>query len=167
MPSSTAPSTASRTERRPARWPMRRGKPRRSAQRPFPSMMIAMCSGVGRLSTCSSVGAALGAAGLTMLIEAARAAGSNLHDFGLFLPEQLIQRSDVPVRQLLDLGLGLLGVIFGDFVLAFQLFQLVVRLTPDGPDAHASVLDDLAQVLDQVLAALLGQGDRKSTRLNS
>ena len=35
-------TTASRTERRPARCPIRRGSPRRFAQRPFPSMMIAM-----------------------------------------------------------------------------------------------------------------------------
>jgi hypothetical protein len=30
--------------------------PRRFAQRPFPSMMMAMCPGTGRRRTCSSVG---------------------------------------------------------------------------------------------------------------
>ena len=34
-----------RTGRRPALWPAARGRPRAVAQRPLPSMMIAMCRG--------------------------------------------------------------------------------------------------------------------------
>src|SRR5712691_10455025 len=43
MPSSGAASTARRTAPAPARWPATRGRPRRAAQRPLPSMMIATC----------------------------------------------------------------------------------------------------------------------------
>src|SRR5205085_11771233 len=41
MPWSGAASTARRTASAPARWPATRGRPRRAAQRPLPSMMIA------------------------------------------------------------------------------------------------------------------------------
>src|SRR5947209_5082530 len=43
MPSSGAVSTTRRTASTPARCPAVRGKPRRVAQRPLPSMMIATC----------------------------------------------------------------------------------------------------------------------------
>src|SRR5260370_39344501 len=41
-----AASTTRRTERAPAWWPAVRGRPRRAAQRPLPSMMIATCGEV-------------------------------------------------------------------------------------------------------------------------
>src|SRR5204863_5734394 len=41
MPWSGAASTTRRTAAAPARWPATRGRPRREAQRPLPSMMIA------------------------------------------------------------------------------------------------------------------------------
>src|SRR5258705_2446531 len=43
IPRSGAASTARRTASAPARWPAPRGRPRRVAQRPLPSMMIATC----------------------------------------------------------------------------------------------------------------------------
>src|SRR5262245_30597432 len=43
MPVRAAVSTIRRTVRAPARCPAERAKPRRSAQRPLPSMMIATC----------------------------------------------------------------------------------------------------------------------------
>ena len=44
MPTSGARSTTRRTAATPARWPATRGKPRRVAQRPLPSMMMATCN---------------------------------------------------------------------------------------------------------------------------
>src|SRR5260370_8743260 len=41
-----AASTTRRAERAPAWWPAVRGRPRRAAQRPLPSMMIATCGEV-------------------------------------------------------------------------------------------------------------------------
>src|SRR5438309_4975998 len=43
MPRPGAASTMRRTARAPALWPAARGRPRREAQRPLPSMMIATC----------------------------------------------------------------------------------------------------------------------------
>src|SRR2546428_7938308 len=43
MPRPGAASTTRRTAFAPARWPAGRGKPRRVAQRPLPSMIIATC----------------------------------------------------------------------------------------------------------------------------
>src|SRR4029077_972368 len=44
-PSSGAASTVRRTASTPARWPATRGRPRRPAQRPLPSITMATCSG--------------------------------------------------------------------------------------------------------------------------
>src|SRR5437879_3884880 len=46
MPSRGAASTMRRTATAPARWPAARGRARRVAQRPLPSMMIATCGEV-------------------------------------------------------------------------------------------------------------------------
>ncbi len=45
-PASRHPATHSRTEAIPAWWPAERESPRWRAQRPFPSMITAMCRGV-------------------------------------------------------------------------------------------------------------------------
>src|SRR5580693_10807192 len=47
MPTLEACSTIRRTAATPARWPATRGRLRRAAQRPLPSMMIATCSPAG------------------------------------------------------------------------------------------------------------------------
>src|SRR5947207_1741958 len=56
-PSASAARTIARAVFTPSRWPATRGKPRRVAQRPLPSMMTAMCSGIGcdRTTSRSSV----------------------------------------------------------------------------------------------------------------
>src|SRR5690606_13707047 len=50
MPCSRQKSMHRLTARAPARWPMTRGRPRRAAQRPLPSMMMATCRGRARAS---------------------------------------------------------------------------------------------------------------------
>src|SRR5262245_54793174 len=45
MPISRQARVTSRTESAPLRWPSIRGRPRRLAQRPLPSMMMATCRG--------------------------------------------------------------------------------------------------------------------------
>ena len=51
MPSRADASTTSRTESMPARWPSARGRCRRAAHRPLPSMMTATCIGSRSKST--------------------------------------------------------------------------------------------------------------------
>ncbi len=54
QPSRADVSTTSRTAAIPARWPATRGRLRIRAQRPLPSMMIAMCRGRRAKSICDS-----------------------------------------------------------------------------------------------------------------
>src|ERR1700676_5309953 len=59
MPRPGAASTTRRTALTPARWPAARGSPRRVAQRPLPSMMMATCqpgapAAIRAGSTCRS-----------------------------------------------------------------------------------------------------------------
>src|SRR5665213_2811672 len=54
MPASDACSTTRRTDAMPARCPATRGRPRRAAQRPLPSMMMATCWGRAELCIVKS-----------------------------------------------------------------------------------------------------------------
>src|SRR5262245_29060421 len=109
MPRATHPLTASRTDSRPARCPISRGTPRARAQRPFPSMMIAMCRGrLPRALSCSGVSVRVDN-GPPSPIDV----GSDLHDFRGLLLEQLVEQGDVSVGELLHVAGEALGFIFG------------------------------------------------------
>src|SRR5690348_7797046 len=92
-------STVRRTARVPARCPSAIGTPCSRAQRPLPSMMIATAR--GRSSSPSS-GCAVS---LTTRGSGAPSA-SDLHDLGLFVLQQLVDRLRVRVGELLHFLLG-------------------------------------------------------------
>src|SRR3712207_17064 len=57
MPSSAAERTARRTASTPRRWPSILGRPRRAAQRPLPSMMMATWTGILSVSSSGPIAA--------------------------------------------------------------------------------------------------------------
>src|SRR5918912_1474418 len=96
MVSTSTPASAQamvmrRTFSVPAWWPARRGRPRRIAQRPLPSMMMPTWAGIERGSSLSS------ACG-----PAASANALDLHDLGLFALGHVFDAMDELVGQLLE-----------------------------------------------------------------
>src|SRR5215207_1800735 len=145
-PSSIAASTVRRRARVPSRWPSATGRPRRSAQRPLPSMMIATLR--ARLVGLRSV------------------ATSNLHDLGLFMPDQLVDRAHVLVSELLHLGLPTPLLVVADFAVLDQLLEVLQDVAADVSNRDFSVLAVTTDELDELLAAFLGQlGDRETDDL--
>ena len=69
----------------------------------------------------------------------------------------LVDLRDVLVGELLKLLLGSLQLIFRDRALALKLLQLVLRVAADVPDGNASLLGAMVDLLDELLAALLGE----------
>src|SRR5262245_60308012 len=96
MPSSPQASTTARMLRSPRRCPSIRGSPRPRAQRPFPSMMIAMCCGrsMARYARCAR-----------RLLD--------LHQLRVLRRLGDVQLVDILVGELLDLLFGALLLIFG------------------------------------------------------
>src|SRR5690242_407366 len=135
-PSATQPLTASRTDSRPARWPIRRGTPRAFAQRPLPSMMMATClgrlprrinsSGVkaragNQLSLLPQGAASARSCGTTRNREAGRAArprASDFHDFRGLLLEEFVHQRDVAIGELLHVRGQALRLVLGDIAVA-------------------------------------------------
>src|SRR6266568_2702078 len=154
MPRSIDASTMRRRTRVPARWPSATGTPRLSAQRPFPSMMIAIERGTSRLS----MRAAGSAFSTTFTVEARSPTGElHLHDLGLFVFQELVDRVRVLLGQLLDALFGAALVVLSDLALTGKLFHMVDGIAADVPHGHAPVLRDLPDELHQLLAPLFRQ----------
>src|SRR5216117_4279768 len=138
-PASIAPSTASRTDVIPARWPSGRGSRRSRAQRPLPSMMMATWRGTAPLTlTCPR-----------------RSSGtSDLHDLGFFGLHRLLDQLEVIVVELLHVLLRVLLVVLGDVL---GLLDAGDRLRPRVADGHVPVLRELVDDFDQLAAPLLGE----------
>src|SRR5438552_9702740 len=108
MPNSIPASTVRRSARVPARWPAAVGSPRRRAQRPLPSMMIA--------TVCATSGRSPSASGRTrarvqmremsftapLAISAQPTWHLDLHDVGFLALQQVVDLGDVLVGDLLD-----------------------------------------------------------------
>src|SRR5437660_1294084 len=111
MPRSTHARTAARTASTPRLCPAKRGRWRRLAQRPLPSMMIATWRG-----TAPWEGTAWVELSCDILSPSSPLDG---HQFGFFLLQQLVDLGDVPVGRLLHLVLGAaLGAVVLDRVAA-------------------------------------------------
>src|SRR3989304_2907443 len=99
-PNSTQASRMRRRFSVPARCPARRGSPRLRAQRPLPSMIMAMCCGTcsGKVSffCCSAIGAL------------------DLHDLLFFSFPDGIDLVNKFVVQLLNVVLGAFQIVLGD-----------------------------------------------------
>src|SRR5215207_116082 len=137
---SRQPWITSRTARMPAWWPSGRGRARPLAQRPLPSMMIAMWAGTDpwTFSCCSR----------SSLIP------SDFHDLGFLGVDQAVDLLDVLVGDLLDVLLGPRLVVLGHFL---ELLDLGHRLGPRVPDRDPPFLGQLVHHLHQILTALLAQ----------
>src|SRR5262247_3906412 len=94
MPSSSAPRTTARTASTPARCPALRSSPRRSAQRPLPSMMMATCFGSRWLRRSDMA--------------------SDLEDLRLLAADRFVDLGHVGVGEVLDLLLHLLAALLGE-----------------------------------------------------
>src|SRR5213596_1334819 len=138
-PASIAPSTASRTDVIPARWPSGRGSRRSRAQRPLPSMMMATWRGTAPLTlTCPR-----------------RSSGtSDLHDLGFFGLHRLLDQLQVIVVELLHVLFRVLLVVLGDVL---GLLDAGDRLRPRVADGHVPVLRELVYDFDQLAAPVLGE----------
>src|SRR4051812_18255896 len=95
MPSSFADSTTCRAASAPLRWPSVRLRFRAVAQRPLPSMIIAMCLGM------------LGAVFMRL----------NLLDFLLFMSKCLFDLFDPAIGHFLDFFFRLFQLVLGQFIL--------------------------------------------------
>src|SRR5215203_3938532 len=137
MPSSIAASTARRTARVPSRWPSATGSPRFSAQRALPSRMIATLRGASGGSRS--------------------AATSDLHDFRLFVLDQVVDRLHVLVGQLLHLLLAPPLLVVADLALAHELLQVLHHVSAHVADRDLPLLAVAADDLDELLTPLLGQ----------
>src|SRR3954469_15892478 len=134
MPSLTASLTVCLSVFAPSRWPASTGSPRASAQRAFPSMMIATFS-----------------------------AGSDFEDFLLLVLEQLVDLVNALVGELLQRFLGAVLVVAAHVAVLLELAQVVHDVAAHVAHRYAAVLGDAADDSHQVLAPLLGElGDREA-----
>src|ERR1700751_2593050 len=157
MPRSIAPSTTGRSARDPARCPSATETPCSVAQRPLPSMMIATaCATSGR---CSS--------GLTSVpVPGTEANRLDLHHFGLFVLEQLVDLLRVLVRQLLHAALGPMLVVGADLSGVDELLEVLHGVSPDLAHRDSVALGHVADDLHELLPPLLRElGNRQADQL--
>src|SRR5436309_5247154 len=115
MPKSIDASTVRRRALVPARWPAATGNPRWRAQRPLPSMMIATDS-----ATSGSSGSGAERTRLSVRMRVRRFKGGgclpalDLHDLGLFVLQEIVDRLRVVVCQLLPLRLRAALLVVAD-----------------------------------------------------
>src|SRR5215210_5320491 len=138
------PSTTSRTAFIPAWWPSGRGSERPWAQRPLPSMMMAMWPGTAPCtrSRCSR----------SLLM------GSDFQNLRFFGMDESVDELDMLVGELLYILLGVPFVVLRDL---FQLLDAGERVGAGMPDCDPSFLPQLVDHLDQILPAFLRQGGQR------
>src|SRR5574343_1458104 len=115
-PSSEQAFTVSRTASRPRLWPATRGRKRFLAQRPLPSIMMAMCRGTARTSGTSCV----------ELANKGRPLYS--HQFGFFGGQCLVDLGSVLVGQLLDVVLAAALFVLGNGLVLEQVLEVVISV---------------------------------------
>src|SRR5262249_21600172 len=151
---SIAASTVRLRARVPARWPSATGSPRRSAQRPLPSMMIATVR-ASSSRCCSSTATGFGAP-----------SASNLHDLGFLALQQLVDLGDVLVAELLAAVLRAVLLVAPGLAVVDELLQMVDRVPAHVADRDLALLRHVPDDLDEILAPLLGQlRDRQADQL--
>src|SRR3990172_11366003 len=89
-----------------------------------------------------------------------------LHDLLFLLRQQLVDLFGQPIRDDLDDVLPLFDVILRGFLLPLLPLERLVGIPASVPDRHPTLLGDLPNHLDQLLAAFLRQGrDRNPDEL--
>src|ERR687890_2148369 len=129
----------------PARWPAARGSQRAFAQRPLPSMMMAMCRGVFSRSTGVRTRRSVtpvSCIGSFFWAEFSRA--SYLEKLGFLIRQSCVHAFSALVGHLLELGLRPALVVLGDFTHLHQLMEVAHLVAPDVPDRDAALLSVLA-----------------------
>src|SRR6266550_1239171 len=130
MPRSMPASTVRRSARVPARWPAAVGSPRRRAQRPLPSMMIATVSATSG-SSRSGIGLTRARVQIRPMSFTASLAISawpkwplDLHDFRLLVLQELVDLRHVVVGQLLHPRLGRPLVVVADVAVLDEILEV-------------------------------------------
>src|SRR5690554_6070581 len=156
------------TARAPARWPTARGRRRRAAQRPLPSMMMATWrgrsagfrAGEGRSGPAESRWSA-SVNGMAPFVACGRIPGpgtaSDRHQLLFLGLDHLVDVLDRLVGDLLDLVLAATLLILGDLLFLEQFLGLLDGVAADGADRDLGILALAVHHLGQLLAALLGQ----------
>src|SRR3954453_6421338 len=135
MPSLTESLTICLSVLAPCRCPSSTGSPRASAQRAFPSMMIATFSAVV----------------------------SDFEDFLFLVLQELVELVNALVGELLERLFGAMLVVTADVAVLLEVAEVVHDVAADVAHSDAAVLGDPADDADQLLAPLLGQlGDRQA-----
>src|SRR5580765_608144 len=130
-------STAARTAFWPSRWPRLRGRRRRSAQRPLPSMTIAMWRGMRGADSAS--------------IELHR------HQLVFLELDDAVDVLDELVGELLDIVFGARVLVLGDLLFLEELLDVMERVATHVAHGDLRVLAFVRDVLGKLLAALLRQ----------
>src|SRR3546814_525665 len=133
IPRSRQKSMHRLTARAPARWPIIRGRRRRAAHRPLPSMMTARWRG--------------------RVIEK-----SYRHQFLFLGLDHLVDVLDALVGELLDFVAAAALVVLRDLLLLEQVLDLADGVAADVADRDLGVLALVVDQLGELLAALLGEG---------
>src|SRR5690606_35473912 len=144
MPRSRQKSTVRSAARAPARWPTTRGRRRRCAQRPLPSMMTARWRGTG----------AGAGEDMTVMRMADR---SDRHQFLLLGLDHVIDIIDRLVADILNIVLGMTHVVLGDLLFLQQVVDLLVGVAADVAHGDLGVLALAGDDLAQLAAELLGE----------
>src|SRR5205085_4928907 len=136
MPSCIPASTVRRNARVPARWPAAVGRPRRRAQRPLPSMMIATVSAT---SGRSPSGSGLTRASVRMR-DSSFTMPLDLHDVGLFALQEVVDLRDVLVGHLLHARLGRPLLVVADVTVLDELLEVAHHVATHVADGDAPLL---------------------------
>src|SRR5215471_14884127 len=148
---STHARTVARTASTPLRWPATRGSRRCFAQRPLPSMMIAICRGMSRASGMSRVEL------VNSMDKAVLARRLNRHQVRFLGVQDLVDLADEAVSEFLDVVLGTALVVLRNRLRLEQVLQVRNRIAPDVAHGDPRVLGFLVHDLHQLLATLLGE----------
>src|SRR6185503_10628550 len=164
MSSSGAAWTMRFSASTPAWWPTVRGRPRRFAQRPLPSMTIATCSPAGLPAPwpgAPEVGvfcwAAMGVAEVLGCWRASGPRGSDVHDLLFFGFQGFGHAPDRLIGELLDVGLAPPLLVLAAHMGLRGGAQVLVGVAADVAHGDPLLLGVFAGDLHQLLAALLGQ----------
>src|SRR3990172_7952433 len=152
----------------PARWPARREKPRRGAQRPLPSMMMATCLGTWGRARRGGGGGLLGAVAVIAMVvvtsierpgrgEGCCPRALDGQHFLLFRVACFVDPFDVVVGKLLKFGLGPVQVVLGNLVVVLQATYLIVAVAADVTGGDAGVFHALPHLFGYLPSAVLRQ----------
>src|SRR4051812_8689374 len=141
MPSSRLVSTTARTESLPRLCPSLRLRPRRWAQRPLPSMMMATWRGSRSLSMTMLT---------RFLLYTTARLTSHRHELIFFALEDFVELVDIFVGSFLYPVLRSTNLIFGNLLVFLHFFESFVRIPPMVAQRHPIVLGNLTDVAYQL-----------------